>query len=95
MITIVPFFAAAAVIAPVSDPPQQDRRCRDVVVQVREANGRKMLDRNTAKPGEPLLILAVERRIDGCRVLVMANDHSDVRPEPKPSDGKPLRQPAR
>ena len=48
-----------------------------------------MLQRDTAKPDEPLLIAAVDKRIDGCSVMVMRNNLADVRPLPSP-DAAPL-----
>ena len=44
---------------------------------------------------DPLHILAVEKRINGCPVLVMARDHRDIRPMPKARDGRAMLKPAR
>lgn len=60
--------------------------CRDRIQQVRQANGQPLLKRETANQNETLLIAAVDQRIDGCSVMVMHNDTSDLRPLPKPSD---------
>lgn len=62
------------------------RVCRDRIEQVREASGKPELDREPAKPSEPLLLAAVDQRINGCSVMVMRNDTSDIRPLPEPSD---------
>lgn len=64
--------------------------CRDRIHTVREERGLPALDREQADPEEPLFIAAVDHRIDGCSVMVMRNDTSDVRPLPKPDDRAPL-----
>jgi hypothetical protein len=56
--------------------------CRDRISQVREERGLPKLDRRAAAPDQPYLIAAVDKRIDGCSVMVMRNDTSDVRPLP-------------
>ncbi|WP_305096063.1 hypothetical protein [Croceibacterium aestuarii] len=58
--------------------------CRDKVYRVREERGLPALDKKGADPAEPLFIAAVDKRIDGCAVLVMRNDTSDIRPLPEP-----------
>lgn len=70
-------------------------KCRDTIAQVREESGQPALRRDTAEPDEPLLIAAVDHRIDGCGVLVMRQDTSDVRPVPEPSEGPVELIPAR
>jgi hypothetical protein len=78
------FVTTAAAAAALSAAPAPDRQaCADRITQVREATGQPRLQRETADPGKPLLIAAVDKRIDGCRVLVMAADPRDVRPEPE------------
>jgi hypothetical protein len=64
--------------------------CRDRIEQVREETGQPKLERE-AWDEEPLLIAAVDKRIDGCSVLVMRNDLSDVRPIPRPGNRTTLR----
>lgn len=64
-------------------PAEQEAACRDRIELVRQERGLPKLRRDTATPDEPLLILAVDRDIDGCDVLVMANDPRDVRPLPQ------------
>jgi len=61
--------------------------CRDTIRAVREERGLPQLERETASPGEPLLIAAVDHRINGCSVMVMYADTSDVRPLPALPDG--------
>lgn len=69
--------------------------CQSAIRQVREGNGLPALDRGPARPGQGMMIAAVDKRIDDCRVLVMARDHRDIRPEPAPADGKAGLIPAR
>ena len=64
--------------------------CRDRIHTVREERGLPPLDREAADPEEPLLIAAVDHRIDGCSVMVMKYDSRDVRPIPKPDESAPL-----
>ena len=59
--------------------------CRDRIEQVRRETGQPTLDRG-GSPQEPLLIAAVDKRIDGCSVMVMRNDTSDLRPLPAPAE---------
>jgi hypothetical protein len=63
--------------------------CRDTVEQVRAQRGLPLLRENAA-PDEPLMIAAVDHRINGCAVMVMYGNTSDVRPLPAPRDGAPL-----
>ena len=56
--------------------------CRDRIHMVRQERGLPMLQRDTATPDEPLMIAAVDRRIDGCSVMVMHGNLADVRPLP-------------
>jgi len=66
----------------VSDVPAGTKACTDRVRLVREARGLPQLERGPARPGEPLIIKAVDHRIDGCSVMVMHYDTRDVRPLP-------------
>ena len=59
--------------------------CRDRIHEVRRELGKPALDRD-ARPDEPLFIAAVDKRIDGCSVMVMRNDTSDIRPLPAPQE---------
>ena len=66
------------------DPTNGKTVCRDTIQQVRAERGLPWVDRGTApEPDEPLLIATVDHRIDGCSVMVMRNDTSDVRPLPE------------
>jgi hypothetical protein len=71
------------------------RNCRGRIEAVRDERGLPKLQRDNAAPDQPLLILAVDRTIDGCEVLVMKNNASDIRPLPefseKPAQLQPLR----
>ncbi len=76
------------------DPDVTETVCRDRIHEARAANGQPELRRETAQPDAPLFIAAVDQRIDGCNVMVMRNDTSDIRPLPKP-DGSGEWIPAR
>jgi hypothetical protein len=67
--------------------------CRDRIEEVRNDRGLPKLDRKAASPDDGLLIAAVDKRIDGCSVLVMRNDTRDIRPLPTAPDGPPRVQP--
>ena len=97
-LVFVPLVAAAVVAAapaPVPTLPSNAPGCAEAIRQVREGNGLPALDKQAARRGEGLLIAAVDKRIDSCRVLVMARDTRDIRPEPAPADGKAGLIPAR
>jgi len=70
-------------------PPQGKVPCRDTIHQVREERGLPPLDPDSAAPEPPQLIAAVDHRINGCSVLVMHSNTSDVRPLPAMPDGPP------
>ena len=77
-------------------PEPSQAVCRDRIIEVRKERGLPDLRRETATPDEPLLIAAVDKRINGCSVLVMRNNTSDVRPLPViEGDGRLQRIPAR
>ena len=64
--------------------------CRDRIHTVREERDLPTIRRETADPDVPLLIAAVDHRIDGCSVMVMRHDTRDVRPIPRPDERAPL-----
>ena len=69
------------------DPTTGKTVCRDKIHQVRAERDLPWVDRGTAvDPEQPLLIAAVDHRIDGCSVMVMRDDTSDVRPLPEPQE---------
>jgi hypothetical protein len=69
------------------DPTTGKAMCRDKIQQVRAERGLPWVDRRTAiDPDRPLLIAAVDHRIDGCSVMVMRDDTSDVRTLPEPRE---------
>lgn len=76
----------------VADRPGADTVCRDRIHTVRAERGLPALERAPAAPDESLFIAAVDHRIDGCSVMVMRNDTSDVRPLPAPDQGPALRR---
>lgn len=73
---------------PSVDAAEADRRCRDRIEQVRAQAGKPKLERGPADPGEPLLMYAVDHRIDGCGVLVPVADPADVRTSPEPGPAR-------
>ena len=79
--------------APVDPEPPRDapfepdaENCEDRITAVRAANGQPKLERGTTSADDAQFIAAVDKRIDGCAVMVMRQDTSDIRPLPKPSD---------
>jgi hypothetical protein len=68
------------------------RDCRDRIEYVRAANGQPpLLDREPASPDEAQAIYAVDRRQDGCSVMVMMGKPEEILPLPKPAEGPLLR----
>lgn len=68
--------------------------CIGRIELVRQERGQPALQRDAEKQDEGLLIAAVDHRIDGCSVMVMRNDTSDIRPVPtinEPAQVRPLR----
>lgn len=94
---LVPLAIASAVTATppsdqrdriIADQPQATiKNCRGKIETVREERGLPKLRRENAQRGDAMMILAVDKTIDGCEVLVMANDTRDVRPLPEFRDG--------
>jgi hypothetical protein len=69
--------------------------CGDTVTQAREHDGKPpLLEREPASPDKPHLIYAVDKRLDGCAVMVMKGDLTDMRPIPKAAEGPLLVIPA-
>ena len=68
------------------EKPIKVDHCEQTITQVRNANGQSSLRREGAAPDDADMIAAVDHRIDGCSVMVMHNDTSDVRPVPEPDD---------
>ena len=70
--------------------------CRDRIEEVRAASGQPpLIQRGPATPDEALLIYAVDRRQDGCAVMVVKGDPSDIRPVPEQRENAELLWPAR
>ena len=68
------------------EKPIEVDHCEQTITQVLNANGQSSLRREGAAPEDAEMIAAVDHRIDGCSVMVMHNDTSDVRPVPEPDD---------
>ena len=83
--------SASVLKSPLESSPalKDDSRtnCRSRIETTRAERGLPPLQRDTAKPSEPLFIAAVDKLIDGCEVLVMRNNLSDIRPLPEFADG--------
>lgn len=61
--------------------------CRDRIEEAREVSGQTpLLQREAASPSDPQMIYAVDRRQEGCSVMVMMGSHEDIRPLPKRMD---------
>ncbi len=60
--------------------------CAEVIQQVRDANALTTLQRGPATPEDGYLIAAVDKRVDGCSVMQMHGDVSDLRPLPEPAE---------
>ena len=94
---------AIAATAPVHPPSEVTtpegagfrENCRDRIELVREERGLPKLERDSASPDEALLIAAVDKRVDGCSVMVMRHDTSDIRPLPEFKEGPAQLRPAR
>lgn len=72
--------------------PQGQIPCRDTIHQVREERGLPRLDPDWVASEPPQLVAAVDHRINGCSVMVMRSNTSDVRPLPAMPDGPPRLQ---
>jgi hypothetical protein len=73
----------------ISPATKEDPRanCRGHILATRDELGLPKLPDDDAKAGDPLFIAAVDKMIDGCEVLVMRDDTSDIRPLPQFQDG--------
>ena len=69
------------------------KRCRAGISHSRALPVRPGLDRTPAQPGEPPVYYAVDRRLDGCGVLVPVGDPTEMRESPPP--GQPAFRPIR
>ena len=69
--------------------------CRDRIAKAREDYGQPpLLKREPASPERPLAIYAVDRREEGCGVIVMMGDTTDIRPVPEQPKGSRIMWPA-
>ena len=101
LLALLPVAATAEVPAPVPAPGivvplAQDTEsgmsnaripCRDTIHQVREERGLPRLERDSRTREDPVMIAAVDHRINGCSVMVMHGNTSDVRPLPALPEG--------
>jgi hypothetical protein len=70
------------------------KNCRGRIDTVRQERGLPRLAPDKGSDHDPLLVLAVDRSIDGCEVLVVRNDLDDIRPLPQFSDAPARLRPA-
>lgn len=64
--------------------------CGDKIVEARAERGLPRLDRKPANADEPYLIAAVDKRIDGCSVMVMRDNLVDIRLLPQAGEAEKL-----
>lgn len=72
---------------------QPDQNCHGRIETAGQKSSADKADRNAAAANKAMHILAVDRRIDGCEVLVLSAN--DTRPLPKFNDAPGKLQPAR
>lgn len=98
LVVLLPLSAFALLGAAEPDPPKagpalrspeidvispSPEQCRDRITNARDATGKpRLLDRAPASPDKPYRIYAVDKRINGCTVMVMHDDVTDIRPLP-------------
>ena len=84
----VPVFNPEGCPAPELIASRLERRdeapCRDRIELVRQASGYPRLENLPASPDRPLLMYAVDQRIQDCSVIVPVSDPSDLRQAPEP-----------
>ncbi|NVD43781.1 hypothetical protein [Qipengyuania atrilutea] len=68
---------------PQAESNSEEQHCERTIEQVRAERNLPLLRREPASPDKPYLLSAVDKTIDGCPVLVMHSDKSDVRPVPE------------
>jgi hypothetical protein len=77
-----------ATLGAVKPVTPSDAQCRDRITLARKAAGKPpLLEREPASPDKPYLIYAVDRRQDGCAVMVMKGDPADIRSLPARPEG--------
>jgi hypothetical protein len=85
------------IVSPAVQPPALSaEQCRDRITLAREASGKPpLLEREPASAEKPYRIYAVDKRVNGCAVMVMHGDVSDIRPLPARPEGSILLIPAK
>lgn len=68
--------------------PPASSNCSNTIERVREELDQPKLRRENASPDKPLIIAAVDKRVDGCAVLQMHNNVNDLRPIPTLSEDR-------
>lgn len=74
------------------EAPSREVECRDRIQRARAAAGQLRIERAPADADKPILHYAIDRRIDGCGVLVPVGDPAGTLPLPK--SGPPVMLPA-
>lgn len=83
-----PSGATAGVFRVSPENNEQTRaNCRGRIETARAELGLPKLPSDDTASGDPMFIAAVDKLIDGCEVLVMRDNLSDIRPLPKFEDG--------
>lgn len=86
--TVPPSGALPGVLrVPPESNDQAGVNCRGRIETARAELGLPKLPSDDTASGEPMFIAAVAKSIDGCQVLVMRNNLSDIRPLPKFENG--------
>ena len=76
----------------IDDAKPSPEECRQKIQHIREQTGKPKLEREPASPDKPVLMYAVDRKIDDCSVIVPVSDPSDFKQAPEP--GPPQLLPA-
>lgn len=66
------------------EKPSRELECHTRIQQARAAAGQPQVDPRRASPADPVLHYAVDRRVDGCGVLVPVGDPGGMVPPPLP-----------
>lgn len=99
VLTLSAPFAIAATTPIPAQPPETTKQelsenCSGRIERIREERDLPKIENETTLPGEPLMLAAVDQRIDGCAVMMMHGNTSDVRPLPEFREGPAQRMPA-
>ena len=68
---------------PVTPGDAEGTICHDRIHAVRQANDQPELQRDADRGEDAVMIKAVDQQIDGCNVMIMHHDTTDIRALPK------------